>query len=269
MPPALPALSDPMFSGGDMPDPTFAEQLEQTGDLAGALLEWQRQAHLAKGSDRAMALFRTAGLLQKWGKHQEALLMFEQFGNEFPKHSRIPEALYRMSRSAEALRPGTGSEAFVNRLVSKYPDSVWASVAAYRQVWEQAQEGVLKTPPITDPRITELAKQLEPYLQPAADKKATIAAFVSVIPGAGHLWLGDWRTALTAFVLNMLFIWALVFALKNKHWPYAAVWGLVVSILYTGTLFSAYALGQRDVREARLIAMASMSELHPKEPETK
>jgi hypothetical protein len=63
------------------------------------------------------------------------------------------------------------------------------------------------------------------------------------------------RTGLMAIIHIMLFGYAVLYAVRRKHWPYAVIFGLVLGILYVGSIFSAYSLAKREIQEQRLIDM--------------
>ncbi len=261
--PALPGLgSFSIEDTGGLADPTFPNQLEDRGELYSAALEWQRLAHSSSGLERAQALFRLARLYQRLGEHQLAMESFQQFGMEFGSSPLVPEALYWMSRSAAKTDPAAAFE-LVQRASQLFPQDSWTQALQYRLAWDAAIAGH-RIPATENASVTTLRN----FVQQQGDGKlrATISGFASLIPGLGHLLLQDWRTALTAFLINGLFIWALAYAWQQRHWPYAAVFGLVVAILWSGTMFSAYSLALREAREARLIALTINTQLHPQLP---
>jgi len=261
--PSLPGLGAlAVAENTGVADPTFPDQLEDRGELYNAALEWQRLAHSSIGAERALALFRLGRVYQRLEEHQLALRTFEQFGLEFAQSPLIPEALYWMSRSAAATDEAAAYE-LAQRAVQLFPQDEWTQALTYRLAWDAALAGQM-LPAGAGEQLAELRDFM--HQQGNGKLRAWFAGGLSVVPGLGHLSLGDWRTALTALLINGLFLWALVYALHQRHWPYAAVFGLVVAILWSGTIFSAHSLALREAREARLLALAQASELHPKIP---
>lgn len=261
--PSLAGLATPNWQNeSPLAGEDFAKSLEQDGDYEYAILEWKRITHnTANLRLKARAQFHIAVLFQKMGKHQQALATFEKFGGQFPESEELGEALYRMSLSADALKMREGT--FIrNRLSNLFPKTEWPEKASYAHLWNRAYQGEDNLPDIGSERGKELLKQLEDYpARPLA--KAWVATTLSFIPGLGHLYLSDWRTALMALLINAIFIAALFYSLRFKLWAYASIFGLIVSILYVGTMFSAHSLTHREALEKRIHAMDSWKNLHP------
>lgn len=246
-------------------DDTFVRKLEKSGEYESAILEWQRVYHNTSNKHlRQQALWRVARLEEMLGNKEKAYHAYENYGAAFPKSTYIPEALYRMGMLAEAEQNG-GSKDFRMRLEINFPDNTWRDALDYAYAWKQAQNGRY-IPESDNEKITELRTRLQ-ELQVKNTYTILGSTSFSMVPGLGHFFLKDWRTGLMAFVLNSLFFWALVHALRKRDWPYALVFGLVFGILYTGTFFSARSLAEREMMEERLNAMNSWQHLHPKEPQ--
>lgn len=79
-----------------------------------------------------------------------------------------------------------------------------------------------------DPYLLKIAiRNIELYnnYKNVKDKKEYKAAFLNIIPGAGYLYAGHKSTALSAFILNSLLIFAAYTSLENENYGMAALTG--------------------------------------------
>lgn len=261
--PSLPGLATPEeFNGNTAADTVFARKLEKMGNLNGAITEWQRAAYLSSDPVvQEQAAFKVAQLHRQQGSYDKALDAYQSFGAQFPQSVKIPQALYELSVMTLGRDPAL-SKAFTQRLQKNYPNTQWSTAATYQQAWQQAQQGH----PLLNVQ-SEQGKQLAKRLNELPQINKQRAVLFSIIPGAGHAFLGDTQTAAMAFGFNILFLAAFVYALRQRHYPYAVVWGLIFAILYSGTFFSTRSLAEREIKEARLAAMDSWEDLKPSKPQ--
>lgn len=81
-------------------------------------------------------------------------------------------------------------------------------------------------------------------------KNPLLAGALSIIPGGGHFYLGQWVTGVTSLVWNALFLFAAGNAFYNQNWGV----GLVLMVFelgwYGGGIFGAIAGAQRYNRDA-------------------
>lgn len=80
-------------------------------------------------------------------------------------------------------------------------------------------------------------------------KDPLVAALLSVVPGGGHMYLGQWGTGFTALAWNSLFIVAAVSAWINGDWGVAAVLTFAELGWYSGSMFGAVAGAFRHNRD--------------------
>lgn len=81
-------------------------------------------------------------------------------------------------------------------------------------------------------------------------KDPLVAALLSIIPGAGHMYLGQWGTGVTALAWNTLFIAAAVSAWISGDWGVAAVLTFAELGWYSGSMFGAISGAFRHNRDA-------------------
>ncbi|MBI1363301.1 MAG: hypothetical protein GC134_04900 [Proteobacteria bacterium] len=250
----------------DMGTSSFARALEDEGDLAGARLEWKRMAHEVDPQSplREEALFRVAVLAAAQGMPQQALQDFERFGAIFPSSNRIPEAMYRMMVLGDTLKPN-GGKPFADRLQQLYPRDFYTAEAAWYGLWQQAYQTGALPDQAKGPKTDALRKKLSDMgMRPMS--RAIVAAFMGVVPGAGHLLTGDWRTALMSLLMCALLGGAFYNTLRLRAWGLAIFFGFVFLTVYAGSITSAYSSTLRNGHEAIRTAMDSWSDLKPKEP---
>ncbi len=128
----------------------------------------------------------------------------------------------------------------------------------YQFRWEAARE-VLRSY-TTDERLDTLFDSALNIPQ----KSVRVASVLSkIIPGAGHVYAGDWRGGLNAIVLNGAFGFLAVDAVLDGHYTDAALWvGIVFLRYYRGNTFRAgQAVEQFNLGEKRQAAEALLQRL--------
>lgn len=215
--------------------------------LAGeALLSLQRR-DLAAGLDpgpAAAASFREAPV----SPASAPLFLFA----EVEAHSearRYPLAEARLA----ALRPQAPAE--------------YAPALAYREAWLRLRAGDPTAPDYFDAVPGEGALALagdhfaaELRALPPLPTRSPLAAGLlsALLPGAGQLYAGEPRDALSALALNGLFMGGTAALVRQRAWPAVALTGLFTLGFYTGNIVSAAnAASRRNQRYAR----ARMEEL--------
>ncbi|RAL20877.1 hypothetical protein DL240_14430 [Lujinxingia litoralis] len=81
-------------------------------------------------------------------------------------------------------------------------------------------------------------------------KSPLLAGTLSIVPGLGHFYLGEWGSGLLAMVWNGVFIYAVVDSVLAGRYGQAALIGLVETIWYGGTITGAVAGAHRYNRDA-------------------
>lgn len=128
----------------------------------------------------------------------------------------------------------------------------------YQFRWEEARE-VLRGY-TTDERLDALFDSAFNMPQ----KSVKVASVLSkIVPGAGHVYAGDWRDGLNAIVLNGAFGFLAVDAVLDGHYTDAALWvGIVFLRYYQGNTFRAgQAVEQFNLQEKRQAAEALLQRL--------
>lgn len=95
-------------------------------------------------------------------------------------------------------------------------------------------------------------------------KSAAVASVLSrILPGLGHIYIGDWRDGLNALLLNGALGFLTVDAILDEHYTDAALWvGLVLLRYYRGNTFRVeIAVEQFNLRGSRQSAEALLQRL--------
>ena len=240
----------------------FADHLFGDGDYYRCITEYRRFLFITKG--RGIDSPRAALAIG------EALLRGEQFDAAGRQLDGIATRTLDMQLRRTALfgaarayledgRPELAKPRF--RLIVADPESDVDLVGQSRWLlaWghfdageiEKAREifeGIARSP-------SPFAKDAQGVVE-AIDKKGEIdtkdpliAALLSVVPGGGHFYLGQWGTGLTSLTWNALFIFAAVSAWLSGDWGIAVVLTFAELGWYSGSTFGAIAGAFRHNRD--------------------
>ena len=133
-----------------------------------------------------------------------------------------------------------------------------AVVYIYQFRWEEAQESLRNY--TTDERLDTLFNAAKDMPR----KSVNVARRLSTIfPGAGQIYVGDWRGGLNAFVLNGALGFLTVDTLLDGHYVDAALWvGLIVLRYYRGNTFRAEQVAEQfNLQKSRRAAEAILQRL--------
>ena len=84
------------------------------------------------------------------------------------------------------------------------------------------------------------------------EKSPVLAGMLSLIPGLGHVYLGEYAVAFTAFCWNGLFGFATFDAFRRGHYGVGALLAALELLWYSGTIYGAVSGAHRYNRDARL-----------------
>jgi outer membrane protein assembly factor BamD (BamD/ComL family) len=162
--------------------------LQEDGLDDDAFTHFQRLRQIEHADVSRVAAFKLGEVRFGQQQYQQAVAHFQEFLQLFPDGPLVPRTLYMLSLSWAL----DGHTDRAQRLLDTFPaEHVFADQARALQL-------TLQNPP-SDP--------------PKSPRTAGILA--GLLPGAGHLYVGKPGQALTAFLLNGLFITGAVFALRE------------------------------------------------------
>jgi len=95
------------------------------------------------------------------------------------------------------------------------------------------------------------------YLQnnppPQEESNWVVTLLATLLPGAGHAWLGRWHDAMVAAFLVWPMLLLTLWAAYRRMGPVTVFFGLITAWLWSGTVFSAISLSERGGLEAYLL----------------
>lgn len=249
----------------------FAAHLERRGDHYRAIGEYERALFLSPVSMEAPRWrFAIAEAYRAGEQFDAALKAYDALGTDLPAWrgpaqlgaakaelaaGHAEQAVARARAAIEAgLEEGRTREAH-------YVEG-WALLKAHRD--PEAAEAFAKArgADALGQGADRLAAAV-PELESIPHRSPALAGVLGVVPGLGHLYLGQPGIAASALVWNGLFGWALYDALRERQWSLAAVLGLFEAMWYGGSILGAIGGAERYNRDARVNALEDLSRISP------
>lgn len=103
------------------------------------------------------------------------------------------------------------------------------------------------------PNLALAQGYLAEHPAPEVTPEWPVAVLATVIPGAGHAWLGRWHDAKIAALMVWPLLILTIWALKRKMGPVTVFFGLLTVWFWSGTVFSTVSLVRRGFTEAYLL----------------
>ena len=94
-------------------------------------------------------------------------------------------------------------------------------------------------------------------------KNPTIAGLLSVVPGAGQIYVGRYKDALTAFIVNAGLILATVEAFDNELYALGGVIGFVEFGFYAGNIYGTVSSAHKYNRDRQTAFRDDLYRLRP------
>jgi len=88
------------------------------------------------------------------------------------------------------------------------------------------------------------------HAPPQAVNPWIAGSLATLLPGAGHAWLGRWHDAKVAALLVFPIFFLTLWAWKRSMGPVTVFFALITAWLWSGTIFSAISLSERGNMEA-------------------
>ncbi len=134
-----------------------------------------------------------------------------------------------------------------------------SAAASTPEVWQQRSQAAAVLLHLWQARASSLPASNNPYLRLAnryaedhhlaKQKNAALLFSAALIPGAGHALLGRWHDARTAFILVVPMLLLTLWAAKRRMGPVTVFFALITLWLWSGTVFSAWSLHERQALE--------------------
>jgi tetratricopeptide (TPR) repeat protein len=226
---------------------TYAQRLFADKVFLEAAAEFRRFVYFFPDDRRVeTAGYQTGMAFFSAGRYRRAIDSFKKLIEESGDTPLGVKAHFRISECYLAL--GTPGEALIPlfNLIALTDDPLANDLAYYRAGWiylDSAQWNRARSafenirPEKRDQfNIQPLLARMKKRVQ-LKQKNPKLAGILAVVPGAGHLYCGRYRDALTAFVVNGLFAWAAAESFDNDQ---AALGSLLTTAglgFYTGSIF--------------------------------
>jgi predicted negative regulator of RcsB-dependent stress response len=240
----------------------FAEALFSEHDYYRAITEYKRFLFFNPDSARAAWVrLRIGQSYLAGGKFDAARHVFNQLANSAPE-ARLKSwamfakarALYLQDRYAQAdqilddmLKMDISNELRGN--IYYLTGCTQVKAATFKDA-RLAFEKVAGGHGLAQPAAWLSKKMVEADDLPS--KSPALAGILSLIPGLGHVYLGEYSIAITAFVWNGLFGYATYDAFRRKNYGIGAVLATMELLWYSGTIYGAASGAERFNRDARL-----------------
>lgn len=254
---ALPALATPTANVEKLIDTAFPRMLENMHDFPSAALEWQRVAYKSQGPEREAALYRAAQLHMRMGHTAAAVASFRQILQEDPDSPHLPEALYYLSH----LTTGATQTEILTGLQTKFPTSGWTKTALMENAWQQAATGRIEKT-WSQPNAVTLQKRLQLLRKENQDRLA-IAGAAGVVPGAGHIFLGQYAQGGFLLLGWAMFALAFLSACRHRHYAYAFVFAVPMAALWLSSPVVAMQQGRQQATEKLAKSLAEWKDVLP------
>ena len=228
----------------------FGLHLFQLGDYYRAITEFKRFSLLFPGHARQPAAELLIGLaLQEDQAYDDAITHFQRWRLVDDSTDATRVAAFKLGELRFQQGQYRQAVGHFQDFLDTYPEGPLVSYSKYMlglswaldgQV-SQAQQVFITLPP-RDPLAQQaLALQDELRLAPVAPRKSPQVAGVlsGVLPGAGHLYAGKPLQALTAFVLNGVFLAGAAYAFHEKLEATGAILLFFETGWYLGGIYSA------------------------------
>jgi TM2 domain-containing membrane protein YozV len=233
-------------------DIQFGDHLFEDGDYFRAVTEYRRYLFRLKGQgpESARAAMAIGEAYLRGAQYESAALQFDSVAER--RTDQVGRAVATLSAARAYLlddRPLL-SRPRARRVFqdAAAPDGLRAEAAFLLGLSYVEGEGYAKAQRLfQDPRLqagprAPLARALSNALKERdrlPQKSPLLAFFLSLLPGLGHFYLGQWAVGFTAALWNGLFIFGAVDAWVQRNWGVAIILTLLELTFYGGNVFGA------------------------------
>lgn len=251
----------------------FAQALLEEGDHYRAITEYKRYLYLDPHGDRVDSARMAIGLAYLRGGQAEAAAA----------HYRSVAAQVN-----EALRPDAELQAAYAWYVGADPTRAFAELqtwldrhqalsgnrarATYLLGWSELELGrdldaARRFASLELPGGEGLVEAVQRFDQ-LPQKSPVLAGILSIIPGAGHVYIGQPMIGLTALLWNGLFGYALYEAITQRQIGLSIALGMFELLWYGGSVFGAVSGAMKFNRDARRNALDDLRSRYDDRPES-
>ena len=224
-----------------------------------AIAEFNRFIHFFPADSRVpQARYRIGTAHYRAGRYPEAAAVFEKVIDTYTGTPIQNEAYFMLSRSHAAQGMIEQASVDLHNLLMVVADTDVADRARYelgwlhvsQEQWGRAERSFDQITSTNQERlqIPSLREALSENHQIPMKSPATAGA-LSIVPGGGQLYVGRYRDALTAFVVNAGMIWAAWEAFENDLVALGGVITFVEFGFYAGNIYGAAGSARKYNRE--------------------
>jgi len=244
----------------------FADALLTDGDHYRAIGEYKRFLFLAPSRPEAPAVqFRIGLAYLRGGQPEAAQAHLESIIPALPPPLREQAELDR-GYAAYLSKDHASARFLLSQWLSAFDGSAPGpdrQRARYLLAWSNLSAG--EPADFSGSPALALAVQ---RLDSLSHRSPWLAGVLSIVPGGGHLYIGQPWIAASAFAWNGLFGYGLYDSIRTRQVGVALVLGLLEVLWYSGTIFGAVSGAQKFNRDARLNALDGLREHYDDRPES-
>jgi tetratricopeptide (TPR) repeat protein len=227
----------------------FAQKLFNKEAYSSAISEFQRFIYFFPDDSRIPAAMSYMGKSYlNNGQYDDAINTFQNLIDQYDEHKKALLAFFDISECYLRLQQPQQALISLQNLIKISDDPKLADKAYYRMGWILVKIGSWQdavnafemiTPQLRKEKtLNNLTETLK------TDKKIPLknpqlAGFLSVIPGAGQLYCGRYKDALSAFIVNGGLIWAAVESFDNEMYSLGTTITIFGFGFYIGNIYGA------------------------------
>ncbi len=240
----------------------FAQKLFQQQDYDASINEYQRFLYFFPEDARVPEAVTNIGQAQlNNGRYQKAIRSFETVIDNYEEHPQAISAYFHISDCYLRLENPQQAIITLQNLIRITKDSEVLDNAYYQMGWIAIDIGNLpQAAAIFNRTGTEFNQKnhIDALIQDLISQRSidqknpTLAGVMSIIPGAGQLYCGRYRDALSAFIVNGGLIWAAVDSFDKEFYALGATISFFEFGFYTANIYgavtSAHKYNQRQIQ---------------------
>jgi tetratricopeptide (TPR) repeat protein len=243
----------------------FARDYFESGEYDKAIIEFERFIHFFPNDPKLDSALNLKGQVHfQLEQYAEAI---ESFGQHIRRNTdetgiaispEIADSIWLASKSYEKLGQSDRSLAILHRLLAETDDPAIEDETHYRigwihierDEWDKARKAFSTMTGEGRDRynVPNLLSKLE-EADEIPEKIPGLAGTLSLIPGAGYLYLGRYRDAATAFLLNAALIGATWEAFDNGNEILGGLLGVVEAGFYSGNIYGSVSSAHKYNRD--------------------
>ena len=246
---------------------SLGKHLVAQGNYDAAITEYKRFLFFHPDDPRAGEIYHAIGLAYRaqnmWAEAIDALRIATHYATDSVKKSEYQLALavtLIATKNYDLAQLELIKVTLRNPPVHLYRRTLFLQAVAYiyQFRWEEARR-VLGDYTTDDSLDVLFAAALN-----MPQKSTKVAKILStILPGAGHVYTGNWRDGLNALFLNGALGFLIIDAVLDEHYTDAALWGgLIFLRYYRGNTFRAEAAAKQfNLRQSQQAAEALLQRL--------